>query len=87
MVVEAADCFGFLFNLHGLLASVSSQSFLTVSGSKEALNWSIRYKVALGTAEGLHYLHEHCQRRIIHRDIKASNILLTEDYEPQVPSN
>lgn len=44
----------------------------------------MRYKIALGTAEGLLYLHEDCQRRIIHRDIKAANILLTEDFEPQV---
>jgi serine/threonine protein kinase len=41
-------------------------------------------KIALGVARGLHYLHEQCQRRIIHRDIKASNILLDSDYEPQV---
>lgn len=45
----------------------------------------IRYKIALGVAEGLLYLHEGCHRRIIHRDIKAANILLTEDYVPQVP--
>lgn len=51
---------------------------------KEKLEWDIRYKVALGTAEGLLYLHEGCQRRIIHRDIKAANILLTKDFEPQI---
>lgn len=48
------------------------------------MSWNVRYKVAIGTARGLHYLHKVCQRRIIHRDIKASNILLTEDFEPQV---
>nr|GLL41960.1 receptor-like cytosolic serine/threonine-protein kinase RBK2 [Ipomoea trifida] len=52
--------------------------------SKQKPGWYIRYKVALGTAKGLQYLHEGCQRRIIHRDIKAANILLMEDFEPQL---
>ncbi|KAK4367029.1 hypothetical protein RND71_014909 [Anisodus tanguticus] len=62
---------------HGSLASV-------LHGREECLDWKIRYKVAVGVAEGLCYLHCDCQRRIIHRDITASNILLTEDYEPQI---
>lgn len=62
---------------HGSLASI-------LYGPREELDWGIRYKVALGTAKGLVYLHEGCQRRIIHKDIKASNILLAEDFEPQI---
>ncbi|KAF6176561.1 hypothetical protein GIB67_034423, partial [Kingdonia uniflora] len=53
-------------------------------GMNRKLEWSIRFKIALGTAEGLLYLHDSCQRRIIHRDIKAANILLTENFEPQI---
>ncbi|KAL9248553.1 Receptor-like cytosolic serine/threonine-protein kinase RBK1-like protein [Drosera capensis] len=60
---------------HGSLAS-------HLHGSGECLEWKLRYKVALGVAEGLSYLHHTCPRRIIHRDIEASNILLDEDYEP-----
>ncbi|KAK3021314.1 hypothetical protein RJ639_045822 [Escallonia herrerae] len=52
--------------------------------SPGSLEWKIRFKVAVGVAEGLQYLHCDCQRRIIHRDITASNILLTEEYEPQI---
>ncbi|KAJ9696329.1 hypothetical protein PVL29_008519 [Vitis rotundifolia] len=62
---------------HGSLASF-------LHGGKVKLKWSLRYQVALGIAEGLLYLHEGCQRRIIHRDIKAANILLTEDFQPQI---
>ncbi|KAL1558471.1 non-specific serine/threonine protein kinase [Salvia divinorum] len=50
----------------------------------EKVEWNTRYKVALGIAKGLLYLHEGCQRRIIHRDIKAANILLRDDFEPQI---
>ncbi|XP_057783892.1 receptor-like cytosolic serine/threonine-protein kinase RBK1 isoform X2 [Salvia miltiorrhiza] len=48
------------------------------------LEWGTRYKVAIGVAKGLQYLHSSCQRRIIHRDITASNILLSQDYEAQI---
>ena len=48
------------------------------------MGWEARYGVAVGTARGLEYLHKGCRRRIIHRDIKASNVLLTDDFQPQV---
>ncbi|CAN6269552.1 unnamed protein product [Urochloa humidicola] len=48
------------------------------------MSWKQRHGIAVGTARGLRYLHKGCARRIIHRDIKASNILLTADYEPQI---
>ncbi|KVH92835.1 Concanavalin A-like lectin/glucanase, subgroup [Cynara cardunculus var. scolymus] len=50
----------------------------------QILSWKQRMGVILGTAEGLAYLHGGCHVRIIHRDIKSSNILLDEDFSPKI---
>ncbi|KAI3798769.1 hypothetical protein L1987_34048 [Smallanthus sonchifolius] len=65
------------FAPHGSLATL-------LHNSEERLDWRVRFKIAIGIAEGLRYLHCECHRRIIHRDITASNILLMEDYQPQI---
>ncbi|KAK6264066.1 hypothetical protein SCA6_019500 [Theobroma cacao] len=51
---------------------------------RPVMNWSTRLKIALGAAKGLAYLHEDCQPKIIHRDIKAANILLDNGFEAKV---
>ncbi|XVF50192.1 hypothetical protein PTKIN_Ptkin04bG0076500 [Pterospermum kingtungense] len=50
----------------------------------KTLNWCARLKIALGSARGLAYLHHDCCPKIVHRDIKSSNILLDENLEPHV---
>lgn len=52
-------------------------------GSRE-FDWMSRYKVALGVAAGLEYLHMNNNPRIIHRDLKPANILLDDDMEPRI---
>ncbi|KAK1280744.1 Proline-rich receptor-like protein kinase PERK8 [Acorus gramineus] len=51
---------------------------------RPVLDWTTRVKIAVGASRGLAYLHEDCHPRIIHRDIKSSNILLDNNYEAQV---
>lgn len=46
--------------------------------------WAQRYKVAAGVAEALDYLHCKDDHPVIHRDVKSSNVLLSEDFEPRV---
>ncbi|KAG0624574.1 hypothetical protein M758_3G258000 [Ceratodon purpureus] len=48
------------------------------------MTWSVRKNICLGVAHGIHYLHSLAQPRIIHRDIKASNILLDKNLEPKI---
>ncbi|KAJ7544587.1 hypothetical protein O6H91_09G088500 [Diphasiastrum complanatum] len=48
------------------------------------LGWQTRYKIALGAAEGLSYLHHDCHPAILHRDIKSNNILLNSDFEAKL---
>lgn len=50
----------------------------------DQLDWDARLKIIMGAAKGLAYLHHDCSPRIIHRDIKASNILLDGNLEARV---
>ncbi|XP_027921931.1 cysteine-rich receptor-like protein kinase 3 isoform X1 [Vigna unguiculata] len=62
----------------------SLHDHLSVRRISHPLSWEFRHKIILGIAEGLAYLHEESHLRIIHRDIKLSNILLEEDFTPKI---
>ncbi|XP_040952408.1 receptor-like serine/threonine-protein kinase ALE2 isoform X1 [Gossypium hirsutum] len=55
-----------------------------VDKDERPLDWDARLKIALGAARGLAYLHEDSNPRVIHRDFKASNVLLENDFTPKV---
>ncbi|CAI5498293.1 unnamed protein product [Closterium sp. Naga37s-1] len=54
------------------------------AGSAEPMEWQLRVHVALGCARGLAYLHEGTDVRVVHRDVKASNVLLDAQWNPKL---
>ncbi|XP_022934185.1 cysteine-rich receptor-like protein kinase 42 [Cucurbita moschata] len=62
----------------------SLDQFIFDKNKVQILNWKQRFNIILGTAEGLAHLHEGCKMRIIHRDIKSSNVLLDENFNPKI---
>ncbi|XP_021287783.1 putative serine/threonine-protein kinase [Herrania umbratica] len=61
-----------------------SQTLLGSGHSNIQFNWKTRSKICIGIARGLAFLHEEVKPYIVHRDIKASNILLDKDLTPKI---
>jgi serine/threonine protein kinase len=57
---------------------------LSEPDEKIRLDWKKRYNIIEGVARGLQYLHEDSQKKIVHRDLKASNVLLDADLNPKI---
>nr|XP_010920495.1 putative receptor protein kinase ZmPK1 [Elaeis guineensis] len=53
-------------------------------GTASVLGWSERFKIAVGVAQGLAYLHHECLEWVIHCDVKPENILLDDEFEPKI---
>ncbi|KAJ7967626.1 Cysteine rich receptor like kinase [Quillaja saponaria] len=70
--------------IYEFVPNKSLNYFLFDPAKQGQLNWSARYKIIVGIARGLLYLHEDSQLRVIHRDLKASNILLDRDMNPKI---
>eukprot|EP00250_Pteridium_aquilinum_P005730 c15781_g1_i2 orf=1300-2661(+) len=71
--------------VYELIPNGSLESYLHGANKLvQPLDWNARMKIALGAARGLAYLHEDANPRVIHRDFKASNILLGRDFTPKI---
>lgn len=66
------------------ISNESLDKFLFKTGRREELDWKRRYDIIGGIARGLLYLHEDSHSCIIHRDIKASNVLLDDKWAPKI---
>ncbi|KAI3474907.1 hypothetical protein Pfo_030218 [Paulownia fortunei] len=62
----------------------SLEQYLFDKNKVKILNWKERYNIIVGTAEGIAFLHGGSEFRIIHRDIKSSNVLLDENLDPKI---
>ncbi|WCJ29482.1 Leucine-rich receptor-like protein kinase family protein [Euphorbia peplus] len=70
--------------LHGIRRSSSVSGTGTNSVHHVMLDWPRRLQIAIGAAQGLHYMHHDCTPPIIHRDIKSSNILLDSEFQAKI---
>ncbi|CAG7887195.1 cysteine-rich receptor-like protein kinase 29 isoform X2 [Brassica rapa] len=70
--------------VYEFIKNASLDHFIFDLEKRQVLDWGVRYKMIGGVARGLLYLHEDSRYRIIHRDLKASNILLDQEMNPKI---
>ena len=67
-----------------LKLTCTSWNLSSANSKDEVLNWQTRFKIIMGITRGLLYLHQDSRLRVIHRDLKASNILLDQEMNPKI---
>lgn len=87
--INLVRLYGFCFDptiralVYECMENGSLDQFLFSSKNQE-MEWEKLHDIAIGTAKGIAYLHEECQERIIHYDIKPANVLLDKNRNPKV---
>ncbi|KAL5228490.1 hypothetical protein ABZP36_016755 [Zizania latifolia] len=88
--VNVVSLFGFCLEgskqalLYEYMPNGSLDKYIYSENPKAILGWEEIYRIAIGIARGLEYLHHGCNTRIIHFDIKPQNILLDQDFCPKI---
>ncbi|CAL4951326.1 unnamed protein product [Urochloa decumbens] len=88
--VNIVSLFGFCLEgskralIYEYMPNGSLDKFIYSENPKEVLGRDKLYRIAIGIARGLEYLHHSCNTRIVHFDIKPQNILLDEDFHPKI---
>ncbi|XP_015693187.2 LEAF RUST 10 DISEASE-RESISTANCE LOCUS RECEPTOR-LIKE PROTEIN KINASE-like 2.1 [Oryza brachyantha] len=88
--VNIVSLFGFCLEgskralIYEYMSNGSLDNYIYSENPKEILGWEKLYKIAIGIARGLEYLHHSCNTRIVHFDIKPQNILLDQGFCPKI---
>lgn len=75
---------GKLLLVYDFMPNGSLEKHLEKGPEQDTLNWNRRYRILVGVASGLHYLHNEYDKKVVHRDLKTSNILLDADFNSRL---
>ncbi|KAF8029213.1 hypothetical protein BT93_E1776 [Corymbia citriodora subsp. variegata] len=75
---------GMLLLVYDFMPNGSLDGHIFCGPEKQTLGWSHRYKIVSGVASALHYLHDEYDQKVLHRDLKASNIMLDSNFNARL---
>ncbi|KAL0430823.1 UNVERIFIED_CONTAM: putative L-type lectin-domain containing receptor kinase S.5 [Sesamum radiatum] len=76
--------YGKLLLVYEYMPKGSLDQHLFAGPNVEPLGWNLRYKIIAGVASALHYLHNEYDQRVVHRDLKASNVMLDSNFNARL---